>query len=170
MNGGRFAPVGVRAVYASLEEETAFREVTSRKSTLGGRSQINVGEYPRMTYILAVTTRRNLNLAATLPPELGSVVRCCLRGRTHADSQELAAIWVADGIESIVFSSATGAGRTWPSIWVTPWLAALSFATAIKYWQPYDRGGRSDRRRADLHWYEAHGVGRRKMKLKRVLN
>ena len=50
LHGGRFVPVGVRAVYASLEEETALREVTSRKSALGGRSQIGVGEYPRMTY------------------------------------------------------------------------------------------------------------------------
>jgi hypothetical protein len=25
-------------------------------------------------------------------------------------------------------------------------------------------------RRAELHWYEAHGVGRRKMKVKRVLD
>lgn len=25
-------------------------------------------------------------------------------------------------------------------------------------------------RRAELHWYEAHGIGRRKMKVKRVLN
>ena len=49
LHGGRFVPVGVRAVYASLEEETALREVTSRKSALGGQSQISVGEYPRMT-------------------------------------------------------------------------------------------------------------------------
>ncbi len=110
-NGGRFVPVGVRAVYASLEEETALREATVRKRTLGGRSQINIGEYPRMTYILAVATRRNLNLAAALPPELGSVVRRCLQGRTYADSQELAAIWVAEGIESTEFSSATDTGR-----------------------------------------------------------
>jgi hypothetical protein len=41
--GGRFVPVGVRAVYASLEEETALREVTIRKSALGGRGQIAVG-------------------------------------------------------------------------------------------------------------------------------
>ena len=45
-------PVGVRADYAGLEEETALREVTSRKSALGRRSQISVGEYPRMTYLL----------------------------------------------------------------------------------------------------------------------
>ncbi len=25
-------------------------------------------------------------------------------------------------------------------------------------------------RQAELHWYEAHGIGRRKMKVKRVLN
>ena len=57
--GGRFVPVGVRAVYASLEEETALREVTIRKSALGGRGQIGVGEYPRMTYVLSVATNRN---------------------------------------------------------------------------------------------------------------
>jgi RES domain-containing protein len=34
LHGGRFVPVGVRTVYASLEEETALREVTTRKSTL----------------------------------------------------------------------------------------------------------------------------------------
>jgi RES domain-containing protein len=51
LNGGRFVPVGVRAIYASLEEETALREVRTRKSALGGRSQINVGEYPRITRV-----------------------------------------------------------------------------------------------------------------------
>jgi len=44
LNGGRFAPVGVKAVYASFEEETATREVNVRKRALGGRSQISVGE------------------------------------------------------------------------------------------------------------------------------
>ena len=52
--GGRFAPVGVRAVYASVEEETALREVTQRKTTLGGERQIDVGEYP-----YGQETRRN---------------------------------------------------------------------------------------------------------------
>jgi len=40
LNGGRFAPVGVKTVYASFEEETAAREVNVRKRALGGRSQI----------------------------------------------------------------------------------------------------------------------------------
>jgi hypothetical protein len=27
-----------------------------------------------------------------------------------------------------------------------------------------------DLRRAELHWYEAHGIGKRKMKIKRILD
>jgi RES domain-containing protein len=109
--GGRFVPVGVKAVYASLEEETAMREVTARQSALGGRSQINVGDYPRMTYVVSVTTHRNLDLAATLPAELANVVQHCLQTPGHAASRELAAIWIAEAIESAVFPSATGMGR-----------------------------------------------------------
>jgi len=111
LNGGRFVPVGVKAVYASLEEETATREVTARKSALGGRSQIKVGEYPRMMYVLSVATGRNLDLAVALPSELANVVRGCLRAPGHSASQELAAIWIEEGIESVVFPSATGMGR-----------------------------------------------------------
>jgi RES domain-containing protein len=111
LNGGRFVPVGVPAVYASLEEETTLREVTTRKSALGGRNQIDVGEYPRITYVLSVSTHRNLDLSATLPSELQNVVRRCLRGPAHADSQELAKIWISEGIESVVFPSATRSGR-----------------------------------------------------------
>jgi len=110
LNGGRFVPVGVKAVYASLEEDTALREVTTRKNALGSRSQITVGEYPRMTYVLSVATNRNLDLAVTLPLELATV-RLCLRMRGHSASQELAAVWISEGIDSVVFPSATGAGR-----------------------------------------------------------
>ena len=111
LNGGRFVPIGVRAVYASLEEETALLEVSMRKSALGGRSQIDVGEYPRMTYVLSVATHRHLDLAATVPSELARVVRLCFRGPGYSASQELAAIWIAEGIDSVVFPSATGSGR-----------------------------------------------------------
>ena len=40
LNGGRFAPVGVKAVYASFEEETAMREVNVRKKALGGKDKV----------------------------------------------------------------------------------------------------------------------------------
>lgn len=111
LNGGRFVPVGVKAVFASLDEQTAFREVTTRKSALGGRNQINVGEYPRMMYVISVVTHRNLDLAATLPLELAETVARCLGTPQHSASQELAAVWIARGIESVVFPSATGVGR-----------------------------------------------------------
>jgi RES domain-containing protein len=111
LNGGRFVPLGVKAVYASLDEETAVREVTTRKRVLGGRNQIDVGEYPRMTYVLSVATHRNLDLAAALPSELANTIALCLRGRGYSASQELAAIWIEEGIESVVFPSATGTGR-----------------------------------------------------------
>jgi len=111
LNGGRFVPVGVKAVYASLDEQTALREVATRKSALGGRNQINVGEYPRMTYILSVATHRNLDLAAKLPLELANIVARCLRAPQRSASQELANLWIAEGIESVVFPSATGMGR-----------------------------------------------------------
>ena len=111
LNGGRFVPIGVKAVFASLDEQTAFREVTTRKSALGGRNQINVGEYPRMMYVISVATHRNLDLAATLPLELAETVARCLGTPQHSASQELAAVWIARGIESVVFPAATGVGR-----------------------------------------------------------
>ena len=49
LNGGRFVPIRVKAVYASVDEETAMGEVTTRKRALGGQNQIDVGAHPRMT-------------------------------------------------------------------------------------------------------------------------
>ena len=60
--GGRFAPKGTRAVYASLDEETATREVTARKARLGGRAQISLKDYPRLTYVISVEATRCLDL------------------------------------------------------------------------------------------------------------
>jgi RES domain-containing protein len=49
LKGGRFAAKGTRAVYGSLDEETAAREVTARKARLGGRAIISLKDYPRPT-------------------------------------------------------------------------------------------------------------------------
>jgi RES domain-containing protein len=104
-------PVGVKAVYASANEETAMREVTVRKRALGGRKQIAIADYPRMTYVLSVTTQRNLSLAGRLPPELAAVVGQCLHSASFSPSQDLASIWIANSIESVIFPSATGSGN-----------------------------------------------------------
>src|SRR5260370_38691959 len=50
-------------------------------------------------------------LRLTLPSELANVVRLCLRGPGYSVSQELAGIWISEGIVSVVFPSATSAGR-----------------------------------------------------------
>ena len=108
--------------------------MTSRKSALGGRSQISVGEYPRVTYVFSVATKRNLDLAVTLPSELANVVRLCLRGPGYYVSQELADIWISEGIDSVVFPSATGAAETLQCIWPP---VASSFAIVPKSWRPF---------------------------------
>jgi hypothetical protein len=77
----------LKAVYASLDEETAVREVTTRKRVLGGRNEIDVGQYPRMTHVLTVATNRNLNLAAALPSELAN---------TRADAHGFLDSWIRD--------------------------------------------------------------------------
>jgi RES domain-containing protein len=38
IHGGRFVPKGVKAVYASLEEETAAREVLIRRTAFAGQT------------------------------------------------------------------------------------------------------------------------------------
>ncbi len=111
LHGGRFVPLGIAAVYASLEEETALREANARKRLLRGRGHVELRDYPRMTYILRIATRRNLDLSIALLPELQSMLAPALRRGDHAASQALAGIWIGAGIESVVFPSATGSGR-----------------------------------------------------------
>lgn len=111
LHGGRFAPVGIPAVYGSADEETAMREVAARKSALGGRRQIEIGEYPRMTYILSIATTRNLDLTAALNASLMSVIEKCLMPNSHEASQQIASLWIGARIESVIFPSATGFGK-----------------------------------------------------------
>ncbi len=46
--GGRFAAIGMRAVYLSATDSGAGKEVTARKARLGGSPQITVSKYPRI--------------------------------------------------------------------------------------------------------------------------
>jgi RES domain-containing protein len=58
--GGRFAPIGTRAVYLSATDSGASKEVTARKSGLGGVGQISVEKYPRVVYAVTVDLKRAL--------------------------------------------------------------------------------------------------------------
>jgi RES domain-containing protein len=110
-HGGRFVPIGVPAVYASVEEDTALREAANRQTSLRGQDKTDFRAYPRLTYVLHVKTELSLNLSTVLAPELQRLVVDCLGPGQHLASQELANIWIAEGIESIVFPSATGVGH-----------------------------------------------------------
>jgi RES domain-containing protein len=60
--GNRFAAKGTRAIYASLDEETATKEVTARKARLGGAAQISLTDYPRLMYVVSIEAKRCLDL------------------------------------------------------------------------------------------------------------
>jgi RES domain-containing protein len=63
LKGGRFAAKGTRAVYASLDEETATREVTARKARLVGKAQIALKDYPRLTYAPVIEAKKMRGLS-----------------------------------------------------------------------------------------------------------
>jgi RES domain-containing protein len=65
LKGGRFAAKGTRALYGSLDEETAAREVTARKARLGGRAIISLKDYPRLTYVVAIHAKRCVDFRNT---------------------------------------------------------------------------------------------------------
>ena len=107
--GGRFAPVGTRAVYLSVTDSGASKEVTARKSRLGGVGQISVDKYPRVVYAVAVDLKKALSL-----PTLGSshaaetVKAACLDKNHLAMSMELARELISSGIEGLLFPSVVG--------------------------------------------------------------
>jgi len=62
--GGRFAPVGTRAVYLSESDAGASGEVLARKLRLGGQAQISLEKYPRIVFAVAVSLTVLLSIFA----------------------------------------------------------------------------------------------------------
>jgi RES domain-containing protein len=58
LKGGRFAAKGTRAVYGSLDDETATCEVTLQKSRLGGAGIVPLKNYPRVTYVISLKAKK----------------------------------------------------------------------------------------------------------------
>ena len=111
MKGGRFAAKGTRAVYASLDEETATREVTARKARLGGKAQIELKDYPRLTYAIAIEAKKCVDFR-----NIGgnAVLKDVLAAASDLDdlgpSQEVGAYLFDKGIEAVIFPSVAGGG------------------------------------------------------------
>jgi RES domain-containing protein len=109
--GGRFAPIGTLAVYLSATDSGASKEVTARKSRLGGVGQISIDKYPRVVYAVAVDLKKALDLSTLGSSEAAEAVTAtCLDKDDLRPSMELARELIAAGIEGLVFSSVVGGG------------------------------------------------------------
>jgi RES domain-containing protein len=109
--GGRFAPVGIRAVYFSESDAVASRELTARKKRLGGDAQITLEKYPRISFAVEIQLERCVSLVGqersasmerlrkkTLTP--GNLATSQAVGRTLLDLK----------IQAILFPSVISAG------------------------------------------------------------
>jgi RES domain-containing protein len=107
--GGRFAAKGTRAVYASLDEETMAREVTARKTRLGGEAQIELKGYARLTYVISTKAKKCVDLRnITNNAVLKDVLAAASDRGDLAPSQEAGAYLMEKGIEAAIFPSVTG--------------------------------------------------------------
>ncbi len=110
-NGGRFASVGVRAVYASSDEETVTREVTRRKKRLGGKALISLKDYPRITYVIAFDIQKCVDFRGTDPvSDLGKVLAAALDEDDLGVSQEVSDYLISKKMQGAIFPSVTGYG------------------------------------------------------------
>jgi hypothetical protein len=62
--GGRFAEVGVKAVYLAESDSGASNEVLTRKKRLGGHAQITIDKYPRIVFGVDVALTESGQLGA----------------------------------------------------------------------------------------------------------
>lgn len=107
--GGRFAPIGTRAVYLSVTDSGASKEVTARKSRLGGVGQISTDKYPRVVYAVAVDLKKALNLTTLGSSQAADAVKtACLNKDDLSASMELAGELITAGIEGLLFPSVVG--------------------------------------------------------------
>lgn len=104
LHGGRFAKPGSRAVYASLNEETAFRESAARISRLAGRGGSRFVSYPRITYVIRVKLTTHVDL--TVADVSRGLLTACLDPNGVAASHEVGEFLRSRGVQGIVFPSA----------------------------------------------------------------
>lgn len=103
--GGRFAAPGTRAVYASDSEETVLREISIRRQRLGGRAQIDVDRWPRVTFRLDIRLTHHVDLTGPFSNvELEQLRVACLDVNSLTFSQQVGRYFVRSGVQGIVFS------------------------------------------------------------------
>lgn len=111
IQGGRFVPQGMRAVYASLDEETATREVTARKVRLGGQAQIHLKDYPRLTYVIGIKIEKCVDFRSVdRSTVLGQTLAAALDLSDLGDSQAIGQYIVSKGVQAALWPSVAGSG------------------------------------------------------------
>lgn len=110
-SGGRFATVGVRAVYLSTTDTGASKETTARKSRLGGSAQISTAKYPRIVFAVTIKLQRVLQLDGLGSSGPGGEVRkACLEENDLAASIDVATQLEKAGIQGLIFPSVVKGG------------------------------------------------------------
>jgi hypothetical protein len=99
-------------VYASLDDETATREVTGRKSRLGGGAIISFKDYPRVTYVIAIKAKKCVDLRNLGGDTVLKDVLAAVSDPDLTDSQEVGTYLVKKGIDAVIFPSVTGSGAS----------------------------------------------------------
>jgi RES domain-containing protein len=106
LHGGRFVSLGSRAVFASLDEVTATREVTARKARLGGRAQIPLKDYPRFTYLISVEIEKCVDFRSVEPSsDMGPALAAALDPSDLHISQEVGRYLISKGVQGALVPS-----------------------------------------------------------------
>lgn len=103
--GGRFVRPGLRAVYGSVDEETALRESAARAKRLAGRGGARLIGYPRVTYVIAVKVAAHVALSEA-HPDAAAILPACLDPNDLTASQEVGDFLQTRSIHAVVFPSA----------------------------------------------------------------
>ena len=92
-----------------MTDSGASKEVTARKSRLGGVGQISIDKYPRVVYAVAVDLKKALDLSTLGSSQAAEAVRtACFDKDDLTPSMELARELIAAGIEGLMFPSVVG--------------------------------------------------------------
>ena len=111
LNGGRFAPAGTRAVFASIDEETATREAAARRRRLAGRPPIDFKAYPRLTYLIRARMTKCVDLRGIVASqETQEMLKASLDPDDQEASQDVGKYLQGRGIDGIIFPSVLGGG------------------------------------------------------------
>jgi len=102
---GRFAPIGKCAVYLSSDHMTSIFEATARKQRLFGRAQIELAEFPCMTWEIKVSLSKCVNLADRVKNfELEEMISECLKPDLSV-SQRVGQYLLSAGVQGIIYPS-----------------------------------------------------------------